>query len=67
MGPDFGGIWTPKSIANTAVKTSSSTGKYHLFQQLLYQVATAGLSLADIAAPIRGIVGAYRNVTVMAG
>ena len=40
---------------------------YHLFQPLLYQVATAGLSPADIAAPIRGIVGAYRNVAVMPG
>jgi NADH dehydrogenase FAD-containing subunit len=38
-----------------------------LRQPLLYQVATAGLSPADIAAPIRSIVGAYRNVTVMLG
>jgi NADH dehydrogenase len=40
---------------------------YHLFQPLLYQVATAGLSPADIASPIRSIVGAHRNVTVMLG
>ena len=40
---------------------------YHLFQPLLYQVATAGLSPADIAAPIRGIVGMCRNITVMLG
>jgi NADH dehydrogenase len=38
-----------------------------LFQPLLYQVATAALSPADVAAPIRGIVGAYRNITVMLG
>jgi NADH dehydrogenase FAD-containing subunit len=36
-------------------------------QPLLYQAATAGLSPADIAAPIRGIVGAYRNITVVLG
>jgi NADH dehydrogenase len=40
---------------------------YHLFQPLLYQVATAGLSPADVAAPIRGIIGAYQNITVMLG
>jgi NADH dehydrogenase len=40
---------------------------HHLFQPLLYQVATAALSPADVAAPIRGIVGAYRNITVMLG
>ena len=38
---------------------------YHLFQPLLYQVATAALSPADIAAPIRGIVSKCRNVDVM--
>ena len=38
---------------------------HHLFQPLLYQVATAGLSPADIASPIRGILGGQRNVKVM--
>ena len=38
---------------------------YHLFQPLLYQVATAGLSPADIAAPIRGILSEYKNITVL--
>jgi NADH dehydrogenase len=37
---------------------------YHLFQPLLYQVATAGLSPADIASPIRGILRGQRNATV---
>ena len=68
IGAGFGGLWTAKSLANSAVEiVIIDRGNYHLFQPLLYQVATAGLSLADIAAPIRGIVGAYRNVTVMAG
>lgn len=38
---------------------------YHLFQPLLYQVAMAGLSPADIAAPIRGMVSKYKNVRVV--
>src|SRR6266446_9399302 len=40
---------------------------YHLFQPLLYQVATAGLSPADIAAPIRSMLSQYPNVTVLLG
>lgn len=38
---------------------------HHLFQPLLYQVAMAGLSPAEIAAPIRGLLGKYGNVTVL--
>ncbi|WP_106089394.1 NAD(P)/FAD-dependent oxidoreductase [Enhygromyxa salina] len=40
---------------------------HHLFQPLLYQVAMAGLSPADIAAPIRGLLSDYRNTTVIQG
>jgi NADH dehydrogenase len=40
---------------------------YHLFQPLLYQVATAGLSPADIATPIRGILRRQSNATVLLG
>jgi NADH dehydrogenase len=68
IGAGFGGLWTAKNLANAAVEiVIIDRENYHLFQPLLYQVATAGLSPADIAAPIRGIVGAYRNVTVMLG
>ena len=67
-GAGFGGLWAAKALANAAVEVIViDRENYHLFQPLLYQVATAGLSPADIAAPIRGIVGAYRNVTVMLG
>ncbi len=38
---------------------------HHLFQPLLYQVAMAGLSPADIAAPIRGLLGKYKNIKVL--
>jgi NADH:quinone reductase (non-electrogenic) len=68
IGAGFGGLWTAKNLANAAVEiVIIDRENYHLFQPLLYQVATAGLSPADIAAPIRGIVGAYQNVTVMLG
>ena len=40
---------------------------YHLFQPLLYQVATAALSPADIAAPIRGILSRQPNTNVILG
>lgn len=40
---------------------------HHLFQPLLYQVATAGLSPADIAAPIRSILSHYKNIRVLQG
>ena len=68
IGAGFGGLWAAKTLANAAVDIAIiDRENYHLFQPLLYQVATAGLSPADIAAPIRGIVGANRNVTVMLG
>jgi NADH:ubiquinone reductase (H+-translocating) len=68
VGGGFGGLWAAKTLANAPVEVVViDRENYHLFQPLLYQVATAGLSPADIAAPIRGIVGAYRNVTVLLG
>jgi NADH:ubiquinone reductase (H+-translocating) len=68
VGAGFGGLWAAKALANAPVEVVViDRENYHLFQPLLYQVATAGLSPADIAAPIRGIVGAYRNVTVLLG
>src|SRR6266576_3771483 len=68
VGAGFGGLWAAKALANAPVGlTVIDRENYHLFQPLLYQVATAGLSPADVAAPIRGIVGGYRNITVMLG
>ncbi len=66
VGAGFGGLWAAKTLANAPVEVVViDRQNYHLFQPLLDQVATAGLSPFDIAAPIRGIVGKYRNVTVM--
>ena len=65
VGAGFGGLSVAKGLAGAACEiTLIDRHNYHLFQPLLYQVATAGLSPADIAAPIRGIVGAQRNITV---
>src|SRR6195256_6480980 len=68
VGAGFGGLWAAKTLANTPVEVVViDRQNYHLFQPLLYQVATAGLSPADIAAPIRSIVGIYPNIRVMLG
>src|SRR5258706_8533175 len=68
VGAGFGGLWAAKTLANASAEIIViDRENYHLFQPLLYQVATAGLSPADVAAPIRGIVGRYRNITVMLG
>jgi NADH dehydrogenase len=68
VGAGFGGLWAAKTLAAAPVEVIViDRENYHLFQPLLYQVATAGLSPADIAAPIRGIVGRHRNVTVVLG
>src|ERR1700688_3623414 len=68
VGAGFGGLWAAKALANAQAEVVViDRENYHLFQPLLYQVATAGLSPADIAAPIRGIVGSFRNITVMLG
>lgn len=68
VGAGFGGLSAAQALGNSAVDVVLiDRGNYHLFQPLLYQVATAGLSPADIAAPIRGIVGRYDNITVLLG
>lgn len=68
VGAGFGGLSAAHALGNEQVDVVIiDRGNYHLFQPLLYQVATAGLSPADIAAPIRGIVGRYDNITVLLG
>ncbi len=56
----------PKALDKASVHvTLIDQRNYHLFQPLLYQVATAGLSPADIAMPIRSILSRQRNVIVV--
>jgi NADH:ubiquinone reductase (H+-translocating) len=66
IGGGFGGLAAAKAFAQTALEIIVLDERnYHLFQPLLYQVATAGLSPADIAWPIRSILGRQPNVRVM--
>jgi NADH dehydrogenase len=65
IGGGFAGLWAVRGLASAKVRiTLVDRGNHHLFQPLLYQVATAGLSAPDIAAPLRHILRAQRNVEV---
>src|SRR4029079_1830568 len=66
VGGGFGGLSAAKVLARQPFDvTLVDRNNHHLFQPLLYQVATAGLSPADIASPIRHIVSGQRNLKVM--
>jgi NADH dehydrogenase len=66
LGAGFGGLSAAKALANSPFDvTIVDQHNYHLFQPLLYQVATAGLSPADIASPVRSIMRDARNVSVV--
>src|SRR5262245_30116721 len=66
IGGGFGGLSAAKALRRAPFEiTLIDRNNHHLFQPLLYQVATAGLSPADIASPIRGILRNQRNVKVM--
>src|SRR5258707_10885216 len=68
VGGGFGGLSAAKELAGKAVRvTLIDRTNHHLFQPLLYQVATAGLSPADIAQPIRHILRVAKNIEVMSG
>ena len=68
LGCGFGGLWAAQGLARApADVTVIDAHNYHLFTPLLYQVATAGLSAPDIAAPIRHILAPQRNTTVLLG
>ena len=65
VGAGFGGLEAAKVLGGEAVRvTVIDRTNYHLFQPLLYQVATAALSPADIAAPIRAILSKFPNIEV---
>ena len=65
VGGGFAGLWATRALASAPVRiTLVDRGNHHLFQPLLYQVATAGLSAPDIAAPLRHILRRQRNVEV---
>ncbi len=65
IGGGFAGLWAVRALAKAPVRiTLVDRHNHHLFQPLLYQVATAGLSAPDIAAPLRHILRKQRNVEV---
>src|ERR1700720_813725 len=66
VGGGFGGLLTARTLARSLVRITLIDRKnHHTFQPLLYQVATAGLSPGEIAAPIRWILRAHSNVKVL--
>jgi NADH dehydrogenase len=68
IGGGFGGLYAARTLARAPVRvTLIDRHNYHLFQPLLYQVATAALNPSDIAAPIRGILNRQKNVSVILG
>jgi len=68
IGGGFGGLAAAKALAGTAARvTLVDRHNYHLFQPLLYQVATATLSAGDIGAPIRWVLRKADNVRVLLG
>ncbi|MGH2613635.1 MAG: NAD(P)/FAD-dependent oxidoreductase [Thermomicrobiales bacterium] len=66
IGGGFGGLQAAKALADAPVRvTLVDRRNHHLFQPLLYQVATAALSPADIAHPIRAVLRGQPNVDVV--
>ena len=66
IGGGFGGLYAAKALSNAPVDlTLIDKRNFHLFQPLLYQVATGSVSPADISAPIRAILKPQRNATVL--
>jgi NADH:ubiquinone reductase (H+-translocating) len=68
IGGGFGGLFAAQSLRKANVRiTLIDKRNFHLFQPLLYQVATGGLSPGDIASPLRGILKKQKNTEVLLG
>jgi len=68
VGAGFGGLEAARKLARLPVRVTLIDRKnHHTFQPLLYQVATAGISPGEIAAPVRWILRGRRNVEVLLG
>src|SRR5262245_4559201 len=68
VGCGFGGLFCARALKSAAIDlTVVDRNNYHLFQPLLYQVASAALAPADIAQPIRMILRGQKNAFVMLG
>lgn len=68
VGGGFGGLYAAQSLGKAPVQvTLIDKRNFHLFQPLLYQVATGTLSPADISSPLRAVVSEHKNTTVIMG
>ena len=68
VGGGFGGLYAAQALAKAAVKvTLIDKRNFHLFQPLLYQVATGGLSAGDISSPLRAVLSRQKNTEVLMG
>src|SRR5437870_766954 len=68
LGSGFGGLYAAKALKSAPARvTVVDRRNFHLFQPLLYQVATAALNPSDIAAPIRSVLHKQKNVSVILG
>ena len=68
VGGGFGGLYAAKALGKAPVKvTLIDKRNFHLFQPLLYQVATGGLSAGDISSPLRAVLSKQKNVKVLMG
>lgn len=68
VGAGFAGLEVAKALGRANIQvTLIDRHNHHLFQPLLYQVATAALSAVDVAEPIRKIMRPYRSVQVVFG
>src|SRR5438309_4563258 len=66
IGAGFGGLLATRTLARYPVRVTLIDRKnFHTFQPLLYQVATAGLSPGEIAAPVRSILRSHKNIEVL--
>ncbi len=66
VGGGFGGLYTAQALRNAPVRiTLVDKRNFHLFQPLLYQVATGGLSPGDIASPLRAILKNQSNIEIL--
>src|ERR1700691_4104592 len=68
LGGGFGGLYAAKALKNAPVQaTLLDRRNFHLFQPLLYQVATGSLSPGEIASPLRSVLRRQKNTQVLLG
>ncbi|HEX6545187.1 MAG TPA: FAD-dependent oxidoreductase, partial [Bryobacteraceae bacterium] len=68
LGGGFGGLYAARSLKHAPVQvTLVDKRNFHLFQPLLYQVATGSLSPGEISAPIRSVLNKQKNTSVLLG